>query len=364
MTIAQRDTGAQGVAVTAAALSAPPGRIAIVIPTLNEARHIVGVIRAVTASAERLGAHILVVDGGSTDGTVELGTAEIAQQPGLVLLHNPRRLQAAAVNLAVERLGDGVDWIIRVDAHAGYPADYCDVLLAEALKTQADSVVVRMHATGRGAMQSIIAAAQNSLFGNGGSAHRGAGEGRFVEHGHHALMRVSAFRAVGGYDESFSHNEDAELDQRLVRQGFRIWLTAATGMDYYPRDSLRGLARQYFRFGAGRMATAWKHPGSLNKRHFVLIALAPVACLAVLAPVQPLLALPFGLWLAVCLLAGAVTALRARSPGLALCGVPGAVMQMSWSFGFWSRALRLVAQGRGGKAGAPSWPGMTIGKGR
>lgn len=364
MTIEQRDTGASSAPVSDVALSAPPGRIAIVIPALNEARHIAGVIRAVTASADRLGAHILVVDGGSTDGTVDLVTAEAARRPGLVLLHNPRRLQAAAVNLAVERLGDGVDWIIRVDAHAGYPENYCDILLSEAMKTDADSVVVRMHAAGQGAMQSTIAAAQNSLFGNGGSAHRGAGEGRFVEHGHHALMRVSAFRAVGGYDESFSHNEDAELDQRLVKQGYRIWLTAATGMDYYPRDSLRGLARQYFRFGAGRMATAWKHPGSLHKRHFVLIGLAPLALLAALAPLQPLLALPFGLWLAACLLAGAVTALRARAPGLVLCGVPGAVMQMSWSLGFWSRALRLVAQGRGGKAHAPSWPGITTGKRR
>ena len=42
-------------------------------------------------------------------------------------------------------------------------------------------------------------------------------EGHWADHGHHALMRISAFRAVGGYDESFSHNEDAELDYRLGR---------------------------------------------------------------------------------------------------------------------------------------------------
>ena len=33
-------------------------------------------------------------------------------------------------------------------------------------------------------------------------------------------MRIAAFRGVGGYDESFSHNEDAELDYRLRQAGY------------------------------------------------------------------------------------------------------------------------------------------------
>ncbi len=326
---------------TAGGTPGPPGRIAIVIPTLNEARHIIRVIRAVAGGADRLGAHILVVDGGSTDGTLDLVRQEARHRPGLFLLHNPGRLQSAAVNLAVRHLGDTADWIIRVDAHADYPHDYCEALFAEACRTGADSVVVRMHATGRGLMQRNIAAAQNSLFGNGGSAHRGSGEGRFVEHGHHALMRVAAFRKVGGYDEGFSHNEDVELDQRLVKAGFRIWLTAATVMEYHPRDTLRGVARQYFSFGAGRMATARRHPGSLRKRHFILIGLAPLGGLAAFAPAVPLLALPLGLWLCACLGAGVVTAFRAGKPAILACGVPGAVTQMAWSLGFWAEALRL-----------------------
>ena len=51
-------------------------------------------------------------------------------------------------------------------------------------------------------------------------------------------MRVAAFRAVGGYDESFSHNEDAELDYRLRAAGYRIWMTDKTFMVYYPRASV------------------------------------------------------------------------------------------------------------------------------
>lgn len=323
---------------------APAGRIIIVIPTLNEAAHIVTVLRSLRAGAARLGALIVVVDGGSHDRTCDLVRAEASQHGGIVLLPNPRRLQAAAINLAVAHFGGQIDWIIRVDAHAAYPEDYCETLLAEAQRTDADSVVVRMRAVGTGFMQRNITAAQNAFFGNGGSAHRGGGQGRFVEHGHHALMRVSAFQAVGGYDESFSHNEDAELDQRLTKAGYRIWLTGATQMDYFPRDNLLALAKQYFRFGAGRCATAFKHPASVRTRHLILIGLAPLACLAAFAPLAGLLALPLALWGAACLLAGLLAAIGANDARLALSGVAGAVMQMAWSFGFWRQLMVLVAR--------------------
>src|SRR5690606_34917101 len=133
----------------------------------------------------------------------------------------------------VERFGNGAEWLLRLDAHSAYPADYGDLLLAEARRMEADSVVVSMHAEGDGFLQRVIAEAQNSRIGNGGSAHRLAGQGAWVEHGHHALMRIRAFRAVGGYDESFSHNEDAELDRRLIAAGHRIWLTGRTRLIYF-----------------------------------------------------------------------------------------------------------------------------------
>jgi hypothetical protein len=76
---------------------------------------------------------------------------------------------------------------------------------------------------------------EHSILGNGGAAHRNETGGRWVEHGHHALMTINAFRAVGGYDETFTHNEDAELDARLKAERFHIYLTAETQVTYYPR---------------------------------------------------------------------------------------------------------------------------------
>jgi succinoglycan biosynthesis protein ExoA len=257
------------------------------------------------------------------------------QEPAIRLIDNPARLQSAGVNLAVRSLGDTADWVLRIDAHSAYPVDYADRLLADARCTGADSVVVSMTAVGAGALQRLIALAQNSRLGNGGAAHRTGGRGRWVDHGHHALIRTAAFRAVGGYDESFSHNEDAELDHRLRAAGYRIWLTAETGLDYFPRRSLGSLLVQYFRFGRGRARNILKHRAGLAPRQAAVAALGPLVLLAPLAPLQPVFALPLLAWVLACLVGGIAIAVAGRDPRAVLSGFLAGGMHLAWSVGFW-----------------------------
>jgi len=316
----------------------------IVIPCLNEAAHIGALLEELRPAATRLSARIVVADGGSTDGTLEIVADIAAKDQRVVLLHNPRRIQSAALNLAVESFGDGAEYLIRIDAHGGYPADYCERLVEEALATGADSVVVSMLTSGTGAVQKAVAAAQNSKLGTGGSKHRHVSAGEWVDHGHHALMRISAFRTVGGYDETFSHNEDAELDYRLRQAGYRIWMSGATQMIYYPRSSLKGLYFQYLGYGRGRAKNVLKHRMVPKLRQMIPLLVFPVVLLAALSFIHWLAAVPFLMWAAVCLGYGAVTAVRQRNPGLALIGVSAMVMHFGWSVGFWLQLLRARLQ--------------------
>ncbi|MER9327932.1 glycosyltransferase family 2 protein [Mesorhizobium sp. M0488] len=313
----------------------------IVIPCLNEAAHIGVLLDQLCPAAARLDARIVVADGGSIDSTLTIVGERLKKDPRIILLHNEKRIQSAAINLAVAEFGDGAEYLIRIDAHGGYPDDYCDRLVEEALATGADSVVVSMLTSGSGAVQKAVAAAQNSKLGTGGSKHRHLSAGEWVDHGHHALMRISAFQAVGGYDESFSHNEDAELDYRLREAGHRIWMSGRTQMVYYPRASLSGLYFQYLGYGRGRAKNVLKHRVVPKVRQMVPLLVFPVVLLAAFSFVHWLAAVPLLLWASVCLGYGLWTAISQRNADIALAGVSAMVMHFAWSVGFWLQLLGL-----------------------
>lgn len=311
----------------------------VVIPCLNEAAHIDALARQMADSVRDMGGRVVIADGGSTDGTWQIAERLEATDRAVVAMRNAARYQAPGINAAVERFGEGFTHLLRVDAHAAYPDDFVRVLGEEAGATGAASIVVGMVAEGRAGLQRISATSQNAKIGNGGSAHRAGSGGRFVDHGHHALMRLDAFREVGGYDATFTHNEDAELDYRLTRAGHRIWLTGRTQVTYFPRATPGTLARQYFNHGKGRARNLRKHAARPKLRQAVVISVLPAVLLSGLAPAVPPAALPALVWAGAALTGGAALALRQRDPTLLLAGPVSMLMHLSWSSGFWAETL-------------------------
>jgi succinoglycan biosynthesis protein ExoA len=324
---------------SAAAASAgdPRRRALIVIPCLNEAAVVRSVIERVLDDEDLVDPLVLVADGGSTDGTRDI-VAEIARHdPRVRLMANPGRLQSAGVNLAARSMAGDRPWLVRVDAHADYPKNYASSLIEEAIRTGATSVVVSMDTIGESGFQRAVAIAQNSVLGTGGSAHRSAGGGEWVDHGHHALFSVDAFESVGGYDETFSHNEDAELDLRLTQQGGRIWLTDTLRIGYYPRRTPQALWKQYFSYGKGRARTVLKHYTPLKIRQAVPLGIAPAVASLALAPFFWAFAIPALVWAAAALGYGAYLGLRKREAAAFLAGPAAMIMHLAWSAGFWAQ---------------------------
>ncbi|WP_198174367.1 glycosyltransferase family 2 protein [Mesorhizobium xinjiangense] len=314
-------------------------RCMAVIPCLDEAAHIGKLLDRLAPSAQRLDMTIVVVDGGSTDATCEIVRSIAANDGRVVLLENPKRIQSAAVNLAVETYGAGFDVFIRIDAHGDYPDDYCDRLVEDAERTGADSVVVAMNTEGRSLFQKATALAQNSKLGNGGSSHRAGARGHWTDHGHHALMRNAPFKAVGGYDETFTHNEDAELDHRLTTAGYRIWMTDRTVMTYFPRATASGLFRQYFGYGKGRARNLIKHRTWPKVRQALPLAIMPLVGGTSLALIHWWALLPAAAWAGLCVGYGVILGIGQRNPHASLAGVPAMIMHLAWSAGFWTQLV-------------------------
>jgi succinoglycan biosynthesis protein ExoA len=318
---------------------ASPGPVLVIVPCLNEEDHIENVVTRLVAEADRVDLKLVVADGGSIDRSRAIVHRLSSLNPRIILLDNPQHVQAAGVNCAVREYAGEAKFLIRVDAHSSYPDRYCETLLNIQARTLADSVVVSMRASGQTCFQRAAAAAQNSVLGNGGSAHRNDTSGRWVDHGHHALMSIDAFTAVGGYDESFSHNEDAELDIRLIERGFRIYLTSETQVTYYPRASLVGLFRQYFNIGRGRARNFLKHRQNVKLRHLILVAIVPLLCLMMFYPLAPICAVPAAVWVLLCVGCGVVVGMRQRDACAMAAGLAAIAMQTGWSSGFFRGLL-------------------------
>jgi len=227
--------------------------------------------------------------------------------------------------------------LIRCDAHAAYPPDFVPRLLAALQRTGATSVVVPMDSVGRSCFQKAVAWVSDMAIGSGGARHRGGRISGFVDHGHHAAFRMEAFRAAGGYDESISHNEDAELDCRLRDAGGMIYLDADIRIGYYPRASPAALWRQYFHYGRGRSRTMRRHPGSIRLRQLaapshLLVSLASAA--AFVGTSQPAwLAWPF-LYLGLLGATAIFVAARQKSWCGLLAGPAAGIMHTAWALGY------------------------------
>lgn len=314
-----------------------------VIPCLNEAAHIADLLACLIA--DPASTRIVVADGGSTDGTRAIVREIAAREARVTLLDNPDRIQSAGINRAVARFGREATWLARVDAHALYPRDYVSRLVAVAEAQAVDAVVVRMETQAAKGFARGVAAAQNSRLGTGGAAHRTGAAAGLVEHGHHALMRLAAFRAAGGYCEAMPCNEDAELDLRLIAGGGRIWLAPDIPVTYFPRRTPRALARQYWRYGEGRATTVRRHHRRLKLRQALPLAIAPAAALALAAPLHPVLALPAAGWALLCQSWGLALAMKARRADVALSGSAAMIMHLAWSAGYWKQEIAARASG-------------------
>jgi hypothetical protein len=98
--------------------------------------------------------------------------------------------------------------------------------------------------------------------------------------------RRDVFERVGNYAEDMNRGEDDEFNYRLRATGGRIVLSPEIRSVYYCRDTLQGLARQYWGYGLAKAGVLGRHPERMRPRHLVpsalVVALGGGALLAML----------------------------------------------------------------------------------
>jgi succinoglycan biosynthesis protein ExoA len=314
----------------------------IVLPALDEERHLERCVRTLLDDPwPRDRIELLVVDGGSSDRTVEIAERLAGEFPFLKLLHNPGRLQAAGFNLALAAADPRAEIVVRCDVHADYPPGFLTRAAAALERSGAALAGYGDAPKAEGCFQRAVAFVQNTPLGVGGALYRLGGISRFVDHAKHGAFRRGAVAAVGGYDERFSHNEDSELSLRLWQAGHKVWLDADLTVGYYPRATPAALARQYWHYGRGRAMTVMKHRLVPQPRQMAPVALILAEAAALLAaPFFPATLLLFAVYAGALGAVGAWGALRQRSLCVAAAPLVMAIMHHAWGAGFLARLVQ------------------------
>ena len=321
--------------------------VSVIMPVRNEAafiRRSLGAVLAQEYPSERL--EVLVADGLSSDGTPEIVAALATGDPRVRLLHNPAQRQAYGLNLAIAAARGSV--IVRVDGHTVIAPDYVRRCVETLRASGADNVGGPQRAVGLTAWGRASAAALGSPFGVP-SRFRVAAQSGNVDTVYLGAWPRAIFARVGGFDETCLINEDYEHNFRIRQAGGRVYLALDIRSDYYGRQTLAGLWRQFFSYGRGKLVVLAQHPASLRPRH--VVAPAFVAALtggALLARWNRRAARG---WRALLIVYGVVsaaaswrTASRAGWALLPRLPVVFAFMHLAWGSGFWVEALRRGGQ--------------------
>ena len=326
----------------------PRARVSIVMPAYNEERYIAACLESVQAQdypAELL--EILVADGRSTDRTREILARITEADPRIQMIDNPARLQAAGLGLAVKAATGDV--IVRMDVHCEYAPDYVRRCVEVLERTGADNVGGAQRARARTLFQRALCAALGSKLGTGGVGYRDESQEGFVDTVFLGAFRRRVFETVGLWDPAAITNEDSELNQRILEGGGTIYLSRDIVVHYYPRDSFRALATQYFRYGRGRARTLLKLGRFPRLRPMIpFLAMSGMAATLVIPPLWPLAPFVVGAYLA----ATGIEAIRLSRD----LGPGGArtvwrifpVLHASHAAGFWAGLVRYVR--------SPDWP--------
>lgn len=261
-----------------------PPLVTIAMPCLDEAGFIEACLRSVQAQTypgDRI--EILVADGRSRDGTRDKLT-RLAREDGRIrVIDNPERHQAAGLNRILAEAHGEV--IVRMDVHCEYAPDYVEKCVETLNRTGADEVGGAQRCLGRVPFEQAVCAALRSPLGVGGAAYRSPDNEGLVDTVFLGAYRRSVFDRIGPWDPRAVTNEDAELNQRLVDAGGRIYLSRAIVVHYVARGSLPALARQYYGYGRGRARTLLKHGRFLTIRPALpFLAVAAGLGLVVLLP--------------------------------------------------------------------------------
>jgi len=259
--------------------------ISIIIPCLNEKKFISKCLESILANNyPKNNLEVLVVDGGSEDGTKKIIEQYTKCYSLIRLLDNPKKITPVAFNMGI-RSAKG-DIIIIMSSHATYEKEYISKCVEYLQEFKADNVGGTMITCPRDNtfIGKAVAISLSHRFGVGNSVFRtGTKEPTWVDTVFGGCYKKEVFEKIGLFNENLVSTQDMEFNLRLKKEGGRVLFVPGIVSYYYTRSDFKSYCKNNFRNGLWAilpfkyskiMPVSWRH---LVPLAFVLSLLGSIA---------------------------------------------------------------------------------------
>jgi glycosyltransferase involved in cell wall biosynthesis len=217
-------------------------RTALVTTCFREANTIDAFIDAVTAQTRRPD-EIVIVDGGSDDGTPERIEARVRAGAPVRLIVTPGANRSVGRNRAVEETSAELVALTDVGSHPR--PDWFERVIAPLEEDSAVDVVAGYYAADPQTLWETAVAAATVPAAEEVNAES------FLPSARSIAFRRSAWESVGGYPEWAWHNEDTPFDLALKAAGARFAFEPRAVVEWRPQAGLKRLFVQFYRYARG-----------------------------------------------------------------------------------------------------------------
>lgn len=214
---------------------------------------------------------IIVIDGGSDDGTLDVVNEVIREYSNdnfhIRLVNNPKRILASGWNIGIQSaLGE---YVTRIDAHAEAAPDFIAKSVNTMLKVDAACVGGKLDSLPLEGDDLLVSKVLSSSFGVGNSSFRVSDTAGYVDTAVYGLYRKSVFEEVGYFDEKLVRNQDIDLHSRIKKAGYKFYFNPEIQSVYHTRSSVRKMVKQAYGNGKWNMVLVKKGSSALSLRHLV-----------------------------------------------------------------------------------------------
>lgn len=246
-------------------------QIAVIIPTLNEEKHIEQCIQSVIAQSfpfDKM--DVMVVDGGSKDNTKSIVCGLQKEWSNIRLLDNPKKIQSVAFNIGVAN--STAPYVIRLDAHAFYKPYYIEGCLKGLQEDTTRGNVggqwdIRPQNDSLWATTNAIL--NYSKFGIGGATYRVGAKAGNVDTVPFGAFPRKIIEEIGGMREDLPRGEDNEFNSRIKKAGYSIYFDPQIECIYYARPTFKASCKQMYANGESIGHLFYVDRESIGLRHLI-----------------------------------------------------------------------------------------------